>query len=1163
MADFTPTAAQSAAIRSRGGAVLVSAGAGSGKTRVLTERLMSYLTDPDAPKDLDSFLIITFTRAAAGELRGRITEELAAALAGDPSNRHLRRQSALCRRAEIGTIHGFCASLLRQNCHALSLSPDFRIIEDERAAAMKSTALEAVMEECYAHSDAHPGFLQLADTVGAGRSDERLCDLVLELHAKMQCHPFPARWAERQIELLRAPVDDAGKTDWGKELLSSALQTAEYWSAELDRVTELMRRSERIAEAYGPSVGTTADALRELCRAIPMGWDRARECLPIPFERLGTLRNTPDAQLSDMVKNRRSDCKKACEKLSALLCDPSEAQLESMRLTHDAMEALLRLTLDFDARYERDKRRGSLVDYSDLEHLSARLLLDDDGSPTELARQVAARYTEIMVDEYQDVSEVQDAIFRAVSRDGKNLFLVGDVKQSIYRFRLARPELFTERYDAYRDWSEAKEGEGRRIALRENFRSRAEVIDAVNAVFSNCMSKQLGDVDYDDAAALRCGASYPGYAPRPEIMLIPAAKTVSGADGGRLRQEADAVAHEILRLVRAETPVSDGKMVRRAEYGDIAILLRTANTVGQIFRAALLRLGIPVAASQGGDFFSSVEVSAVMSMLAVTDNPHRDIALIAALRSPCFSFTADELSAIRAADREGDMYDALCRRAESDARCAAALGRMDALRTIAPDMGCAELVWHIINEFDLLAVCSAMSDGERRRADLMELVELSERFETTGYRGLHRFVLWLRRLAEKGQEGGAAVSGGVRIMTVHRSKGLEFPIVFMCDTAHEFNLRDSSARVLVHPQLGLGAKVTDTARRVEYPSLARRAIKLRLDRETLSEEMRLMYVAMTRAKERLYMTACVSEPEKMIEDARLSVTSPMAPEALSGARTQLSWLISAALADGQEHISLHVAAPLPETESESEPGVAATPDEAFREKLERELAFVYPHRAAETLPSKVTATELKDRAEPDGDAQSVAPKGARRFRTPDFTRAEKPLGGAERGTATHLVLQYMDFSRASDEQGVLFEIERMRKARFLSDREAMAVDAKAIVRLFSSPIGRRMLAAPFMKREFKFSLLCPARELLGADADEQVLLQGVVDCCIEEDGELTVIDYKTDSVRGETQLAERAALYAPQVRAYAAALGRIFSKPVRECVLYFISAGREVHISAE
>ena len=1162
MADFKPTASQYAAIHSRGSAVLVSAGAGSGKTRVLTERLMSFITDDEQPRDIDEFLVITFTRAAAGELRGRIMEELSSASAEDPGNRHLRRQSALCRRAEIGTIHGFCSSLLRQNCHLAGLAPDFRVIEDERAAAMKSTALGKVMEECYARPDTHPGFLRLADTVGAGRSDDRLCELVLELHAKMQCHARPALWAERQIALLGADCADAADTPWGREIIRGLARKADYWHGELERALEATRADEKIAAAYGPSIGASADALARFRRALDEGWDSARACLPIPFEGLKALRKSPDPELSELIKARRDECKKACAAMEKALSASSEKELEGMRLTQDSMEALLRLTLEFDAQYSKDKRRGSLLDYADLEHMAAALLTGEDGSPTELAVRVSERYAEIMVDEYQDVSEVQDTIFRAVSRGGSNLFLVGDVKQSIYRFRLAEPEIFTRKYLSYRDAALAAPGEPRRIMLQENFRSRREIIDAANAVFSLCMSRELGDIDYDSDAALKCGASYEGAVEKPRLLIAAArSEDEDSAAPERLELEAELAAAEIERAVREGLPVTEGGVRRAARYGDIAILLRTPNSVGPVFRRALVRRGIPVAAAQGGEFFSSVEIGTVMSMLALTDNVRQDIPLIAVMRSPCFGFTADELSAVRAADRDGDMYSALCRRAESDAKARDLTERLGALRSLAPDLSCAELVWRIINELDLLAVCGAMSDGERRRANLMELVELSEGFEATGSRGLHRFVLWLRRLAEKGQErGGAASSGGVRIMSVHRSKGLEFPIVFLCDLAHEFNLRDGSARVLVHPELGLGAKVTDLERRIEYPTLSRVAIRQRLVSETLSEEMRLLYVAMTRAREHLIMTASAKDPEKLIEKSRRSFSPKPSAEELSGARSQLSWLLSAIAADGGEHISLRVCgAPDPAAGPAGE-GEGDAVDEEFGERLDRCLSFVYPHREAETLPSKVTATELKDREREDGDARSIAPKRRRSFREPDFTRAGKPLSGAEKGTATHLALQYMDFGAAQTEEGVKAEVERMRLARILSDREAEAVDAKAIAGLFASPIGRRMLAARSIRREFKFSLLCPAEELFGAAAGDEVLLQGVVDCCIEEDDGLVVVDYKTDSVRGDRQLAERTALYTPQLRAYAAALERIFGRRVRDCVLYFLSVGRETHV---
>ena len=1159
MLKMEATPSQKAAIERRGSAVLVSAGAGSGKTRVLTERLMGYLREG---RDLDSFLVITFTRAAAAELKGRIMGLLAEAAAEEPSNRHLRRQSALCRRAAIETIDGFCAELLRQNCHLLGLAPDFRIIEDDRAAQMKAAALDRTMEECYAHPEAHPGFLALADTVGAGRDDRRLCELVLDLHGKMQCHARPDSWAEKMIEQLRAPVSDVAETPWGRELLEDLGRRADYWTAELDRVLAAMRGAEKIEKVYRASLEESADALRDFSRALRLGWDAARACLPIPFSRVSGVRSSPDPELSDYVKARRESCRDDCRKLEKVLASSSEKQLAGMALTHDAMEALLRLTLDFDAEYARSKRRASQLDYADLEHFAARLLTDESGAPTALAREVSARFTEIMVDEYQDVSRVQDTIFRALSRDGRNLFLVGDVKQAIYRFRLADPEIFNEKYRSYRDDALAAEGEERRILLRENFRSRREIIDAANAVFSACMSRALGDVEYDDAAALRFGAArYRGERPVPELLLLGAADDGDeGETPDRLAREAEEVARRIEEMLRAQTPVAERDGERPIACGDIAILLRTVANVGAVFRRALLRRGIPVAAARGGEFFASLEVSTVIDLLTIIDNPHQDVPLIAVLRSPCFGFTADELSAVRAADRHADFYDALCRRAESDERCRAFLARLGALRAAAPDLGCAELIWQILNDFDLLAIAACMDEGERRRGALMELVALSEEFEATGWRGLHRFVLWLRRLAEQGRDPGNAAGEGVQILSIHKSKGLEFPVVFLCDLAHSFNLRDGSARVLVHPELGLGAKVTDLERRIEYPTLARAAIARRLVRETLSEEMRLLYVAMTRAKERLIMSACVKDPDKLIEKLRPAARPPLSAETLSSASCPLHWLVTAALADGGEHLRLQVCGG--EAPEKAEPAAApeTKADEAFRAELERRLAFRYGHAAAETLPSKVTATELKDRAETDEDAASIAPRHARSFRVPDFTAESKPLSGAARGTATHLVLQYMDFSRTGSEEAVRAEIERMRAERYLNDREAEAVDAGAIVRLFASPLGRRMLAADSLRREFKFSLLCPADRLLGAASDDEVLLQGVVDCLLEEDGGLVVIDYKTDAIRTDEQLLERRELYTPQLRAYAAAMERIFKKPVKECVLYFLSMGKAARV---
>ena len=1163
MADYKPTASQERAIRSRGSAVLISAGAGSGKTKVLTERLLARLRDEEQPADLDSFLIITFTRAAAGELRGRIMEELSAALAADPGNRHLRRQSALCRRAQIGTIHSFCAALLRENSHLAGLSPDFKIADEDRAETMRAAALERTLESCYEKPEQIPGFLQLADTVGAGRDDSRLAALVLSLHSRMQCHARPEDWARAQVELLRRPVSDAAETPWGREILDRTRARAAYWSAEMDRCLGDLRENETVFAAYGGSVAETADALRELDRCLALGWDRARDCFPIPFPNLRVLRKSPDPALSERVKARRTACKKAIAELETMLDGDSERLLRDMALTEPAMSALLQLVLVFDREYSRDKRRAGLVDYADLEHKTAQLLTDEDGEPTELAVQVAKRYTEIMVDEYQDVSQVQDTIFRAVSREGQNLFLVGDVKQSIYRFRLADPEIFTEKYRRYADASCAAPGEPRRILLQENFRSRREILAGANAVFSLCMSRELGDMDYDENAALKPGAPYEGTVPVPELMLLALPSAEEDEERpDKTALEARLVARKIRELVESGVTVTDHGRQRPVRWGDVAILLRAPNAVGGVYRRALGQEGVPVANGQGGGFFSSVEVSALLSLLAVVDNPHQDIPLIAVLRSPAFGFSADRLSRIRAARKDGDYYAALCAAAETDESCRAFLARLEKLRREAPDWRASDLVWRLIEELDLLSLCSAMSDGEQRRARLLEMVALSERFESSGYRGLHRFVLWLRRMAEKGQEPslGAETGSAVQILSVHKSKGLEFPVVFLCDTARRFNRQDSRDTVLVHPQLGLGPKVTDLERRVEYPTLARNAIRLRLEREMLSEEMRLLYVALTRPRERLFISAALKDPEARIEKLRAGLSVPMAPEVLAAASAPVDWLLCAALADGEEHLrlSFHEA----DEERETEIAGAETPavDEEAARELRRRLGFVYPYREAESLPSKVTATGLKGRREADEDAADMSPRRHRPFRMPDFTQVDKAVTGAEKGVATHLVLQYMDFEKTESLDAIQGEIERLRAQRFLSDREAKAVDAQAILELFRSPLGRRMRQAPAIHREFKFSLLCDAAALYGEAAGEELLLQGVVDCYLEEADGLTVIDYKTDRLKNRAEALERAEHYRAQIGAYAAALARICRKPVKERVLYFLSVGEAVTI---
>ena len=1149
MASFEPTSAQRSAIEESGRAVLVSAAAGSGKTRVLTERLLRRI---DSDADIDSFLVITFTKAAAAELKGRILDEISERLAVDPDNRRLRRQSALCAKAQIGTIDSFCQSFLREHCHAAQLSPEFRVIEEDRAEAIKQRVIQRVLDACYEAPDEN--FRLLSDTVGAGRDDKRLADTVLELHRKTQSHARPELWLRQQLEALEPAETDAGRTVWGAQMLEGMRDDALYWARRMDEMCALAADDVVVAAKYGPGFAETALSLHSFARACSLGWDRARQALPISFPRLGTITNPPDPELKEYTKAVRELCKKSCAKYDKLLSADSEKLIADMHKTAPAMRALIELTLRFDRAYAAEKRRRAEVDFADLEHLTAQLLTNEDGSPTELARETSRRFCEIMVDEYQDVNRVQDDIFRALSKNGENLFMVGDVKQSIYRFRLADPLIFTEKYEKYAFLSDAAENEPVKIMLQENFRSRREVIDGINVVFSACMSKKLGEIDYDENALLRCGGVYDDSGCAPELILIDV-KSDEEDLRDKTEKEAAVVADKILKLMASGMTVSG----RALGYGDIALLMRSANSVGETYRRELILRGIPVAAGQGGSFFAATEITSLMSLLAILDNPHQDIALIAVLRSSVFGFTADELTGIRLCDREGDFYTALKKAAETNEKCAVFLETLNKLRSRSTDAPVDELLTFIYNELDLTAKCAAMQDAPQRLANLHMMLELSGRFAAGGFRGLHRFCRWLHQLAGRGGDMGAAgADDAVRIMTIHKSKGLEFPVVFLCDTSRRFNDADLKQTVLIHPELGLGAKVYDASRRLEYPGLARNAIKQRLRREMLSEEMRLLYVALTRARERLFVTAAVKDPEKKMQSMMLQCTSPMSPEVLIGAQSMADWMIYAQLCSGGDtfKLSLVSAAEAAAAQDDETELPHAAPDAALVERLRRSLAFSYPHEAAARLPSKVTATELKHLEPGDGEAASIAPESRSRFRTPRLGD-DRPLTPTQRGSAAHTFLQHVDYAKTGSETALREELSRLTEQKFLTARQAESVDLGCILRLFASPIGRRIMNAGRLWREFKFSLLCPAEKFFPGGEGESVLLQGVIDCMIEENGGITIIDYKTDRVRGGEAL-ERARSYAKQLEAYAYAAQRMTGRPVRECVLYFLYSGEIV-----
>ncbi len=1176
--SFSFTEGQRRAIETRGRSLLVSAAAGSGKTRVLTERVMRYVTDPEESVDIDRFLIITYTRAAAGEMQSRILDAISAAAAADPGNRYLRRQQDKCYQAQIGTIHSFCTNLLREHCHIVGLPPAFKVMDEDRAQKMKAAVLEKLLESRYEHMSPGDDFAQLSDSVGAGRDDRRLSDTALRLYEKIRSHPYPEDWIAAQKASLASlgSLSDAADTVWGRILLQEIQSAALYWSERMDQaVLEIHEADDAITAAYGEAFLEDAAALRDFVRALDVGWDRAMDFLPPEkFSPLGKLMRYENTALKDRVKAVRDNYKKAAAGFRKALIEPSAKQLGDMQKMAPAMLALLDLCADFDRAYSAEKRREGLVDFSDLEHMACSLLVDKDtGKATWIAVELSQRYKEIMVDEYQDVNAVQDMIFRALSREEKNLFMVGDVKQSIYRFRLADPGIFLDRYESFSDFGAGKdEDEPQRILLQENFRSRRSILDAANLVFSNIMSRDLGELDYDADAALRYAApNYPEGSDKPvELCLIdPALGDDDEETPEKTALEARFIARRIRDMMDAGIPVHEKNGVRRCRWSDFVVLMRSPGSKGSIFHTELAKAGIPVQSRQAGGFFSSLEVGIAIDMLAVIDNPHADVPLISVLRSPAFGFSADELAAIRAADKRGDFYTALLAAAEKGSEhCRDFAEKLAAIRAAAPDLSLDALLWRIYTETELFAICSAMDGGEERRARLMCLFELARSFEETGYRGLFRFVAWLRRMAERGQEPQLASDGDfVSIMSIHKSKGLEFPFVFLCDLSHRFNKNDSREHVLIHSELGLGPKLTDVARGIEYPTLARRAIEKQLEKEGLSEEMRVLYVAMTRAREQLIMTAAWKNALSGLDKLRDAVQSPMPPALLRSAASPVQWIASAALLAKEDEISIKVvsAEDIDAVDAESTVAVPTLPcasvDENVMHTLRRCLDYRYPHTHAVVLPTKLSATALSrmDEGEEAEAAELVPAEREFEFRRPNFAAGSAKLSAAAAGTATHSFLQYVDLAKTDNISDLESERERLEAAGLLSAEEARAVDCRKLLNFFRSETGQ-LLRSGKVHREFRFTLLCDAADCLGAEAaGEELLLQGIIDCLVEEDDSLTIIDYKTDRISAETA-PERARHYAGQLRAYSVSAERIFGKAVRRRLLYFLTPGVSVEI---
>ena len=1166
------TTDQRHAIECRKGSVLVSAAAGSGKTTVLVERVIRRLTDEDNPCSAEDLLIVTFTRAATAQMREKIGAAILKRLSEDPTDRHLRRQYMLLPFAKICTIDSFCNDLVRENFHALGISPDYSLLDNETAVIMKNDVCEAMLERAY-EEDSDGSFSGLSDMMSSGSSDEDFAKLIIKMYDISTAYPFPDLWLDSLIEEYSQP--DINKSCWGGIIKKYVCDMLDYCVSSSNDMMTAMESDPIVADAYGAAVQSDINMYAELREKVNRDWDEALEAFKtVKYMSLGRVPKGYESETKNVVTTARKKLKDLLKKVPNIMCVSSGEHSEDVRLMRGPVTKLIELVKQFAREYSAEKDKMNSADFSDILHRALNLLAVSDGSggyiKTDLARELSSHYVEILVDEYQDINEAQDMIFRAISADENNLFTVGDVKQSIYRFRQAMPEIFLRRRGTTHSFESGKYPLG--ITLGSNFRSRVGVTSCVNYIFRQLMSTEAGELEYDDSEALNAAAEYPERdTPDCELHVV----TDKGNRADTLEAQARYVARYIDRTVReGKTLVTKGGALRPASYGDFCILLRTAKNVSSVYANALSERGIPVFSPETGGFFEAAEISFILSLLRVLDNPVQDIPLAAVMLSPLFGFSAGELADIRASAKErleaGEtepLYRSVAASAdEGDEKAAAFLKKIESLRRLSLTLSAGELVRRVCEETGFDAIAGAMPDGERRRLNVGLLCDYAEKYEAAGNLGLSGFIRFIDKVARTSGDLATAARPSenadiVRIMTVHQSKGLEFPICIFADMQHAFNERDNTESVLISSSAGLGMK-----RRTEdgisvYDTASRRAAVITSERMGRSEEMRVLYVALTRAKENLIMVTSVPNPEKGL--AKVAVECGIGERANPFAVLRMnnfSDLVLTALmrhpaADELRKLSgIDVPIFLPEkdrfrlkvvvsdsesfmTESANEQKTAAKP--VFFDEVQARLDYSDPRSVLSSVPAK--------RAASDGSERGINREYFASSR-PAFM-SSGGLTPAQRGTATHKFMQFSDYAAARAD--IESELARLVDGGFLSEDEGKAVNIGAAKRFFMSPLAERIFASDNVMREKKFAALFPAKffypELTGEAAEEKIVVQGIADCVFVEDGELVIVDYKTDTGVDAEALLDR---YSAQLEIYREALSQALGMPVKETLLY-------------
>ncbi len=1213
MANAGWTDEQKLAINLRDGNILVSAAAGSGKTAVLVERIIGIISDDTRPTDIDRLLVVTFTKAAAAEMKGRIADAIEELLIDDPDNTRLQRQAAIMHNAQIATIDSFCQNVIRNYFHLIDLDPSFRVADENELSLMKKEVLDELLEKKYSAGaqNGDDGFLNFVDSFSPGRTDSAIEELTLKLYNVSMSYPWPREQLGAFADMYESKtLGELENAEWMKALKRNVDAAAGDCLDMAKRALDVCRQSDGPYN-YEEAILSDIKQIQMVKESKTYAQYYENFSKFNPARLSGKRDSSVSEEKKKLVKAMRETYQKngmQAMKKNYFFQSPDE-MLSDMMASSSAISELIGLTIEFMDLFAEKKREEGVLDFSDMEHFALDILVDRSGAgiaPSEAAMELGEYYKEIMVDEYQDSNFVQELILSAICgtpKEGPHIFMVGDVKQSIYQFRLARPDLFMKKYNSY----SLDEGPNRRVDLHKNFRSRKCVIDAVNFIFSRIMKAGLGGVDYDEAARLSPGRAFDESLRRVSDMTDVLVIEQNADDGeivGKRALEAAAIGNRIIDMIQGPNPlfISSKEGERRASYGDIAILLRSMSGWSEEFVETLTDMGIPAYSETRTGYFSAVEIRTVLDMLRIIDNPRQDIPLAAVMRSPIGKFSDEELAAVAAAPRAINYWDAVLAFMEKneggDELAAKLKSFCDVLaryRGMSKYMSVYEILQCIYDETGYYNIMSAMPAGERRAANLDILLQQSIEFADSGRCGIFNFINYIEKLNKANIDfGEAAVNGentdAVRIMSIHKSKGLQFPIVFVAGMGKQFNLQDARKSVIIDADYGIGADFMDLDLRTRQPTLIKKFMADKIKRNTLAEEIRILYVALTRAEEKLIISGTAANVDSKMEKWENTRGSRDATSLLL-ARTYFDWIMPAVLDEGQDGIfGIKVLSQDDIVSGEKENLEKSIKnydalknmnlDEKYSAEMEKEIkaqtSYGYPYKIEAGLPAKLSVSEIKRMSEKnaqtlilDEDSLSAGElfKSGREGGQPKpkFMKPLKKRTGAEKGVLYHLAMQHLPFGELHKDYDYTKFIADLQKKGCLSAEDAAAIDVKVFQKFYSSAIGGRMRRADAdgrLKREQPFMLGLKALEIYGdaaRDCDEMILMQGIIDAFFEEDGALVLVDYKSDFVQAgrEERLAGK---YKPQLDCYASALERITGKEVKEKIIYSFSLGAEIHV---